>query len=136
MAKNEKLWRIRVRLYRQTAGANVLEADTHEGLDDMAPLDDREVHLSIPAVLEAVHNMIHSYHDQHPNTIEGARILDLTKRIPTIRVYLSNHGGRTVLQVPYTPDGATAWRGFVTIQREGWTDAEAKPENPSARIVS
>lgn len=136
MARNEQTWRIRVRLYRQAEGANVLEADTHEGLPDMAPLDASEAHKGMTAVLAAVSKMIHLFHDKPPETVEGARMVDLVKRIPTIRVYVSSHGGRTVLQVPYTPDNATAWRGFVTIQREDWTDAEAKPENPSPRIVS
>lgn len=134
MAKNEQIWRIRVRLYRFHDASGVLEADTHEGFADQAPLDDREAHRGMSAVMEAVHNMIHSFHDAHPNTIEGARVTDLMRRIPTVRVYVSSHGGRTVLQVPYTPDNEKTWRAFVTIQRDDW-EGEAPPPNPTtARI--
>jgi hypothetical protein len=103
MARNEQTWRIRVRLYRIDNGTGVLEADTHEGLPDMGALDTREAHKGMSSVLACVTTMIHGFHDKAPETIEGARMIDLTKRIPTIRVYVSSHGGRTVLQVPYTP---------------------------------
>ena len=137
MARNEQVWRIRVRLYRLDAkGTGELMADTHEGLGDMAPLDERESHRGMAAVLTAVTQMIHGYHDKQPETIEGARSLDLSKRIPTIRVYVSNHGGRTVLQIPYTPDGAKEWKAFITIQRDDWAGEGAKPENPTARIAT
>ena len=134
MARNEQVWRIRVRLYRLDAkGTGELMADTHEGLGDMAPLDERESHRGMAAVLDAVTAMIHGYHDKQPETIEGARSPDLAKRIPTIRVYISNHGGRTVLPVPYTPDGNRAWSAYITIQRDDWAGEVPKPENPSAR---
>ena len=134
MARNEQVWRIRVRLYRLAAkGTGELMADTHEGLGDMAPLDERESHRGMAAVLTAVTQMIHGYHDKQPETIEGARSPDLAKRIPTIRVYISNHGGRTVLPVPYTPDGNRAWSAYITIQRDDWAGEVPKPENPSAR---
>ncbi len=136
MARNEQVWRIRVRLYRfDDKGTGELMADTHDGLDELAPLDERESHRGMSAVLAVVTQMIHGYHDKPPETIEGARSLDLSKRIPTIRVYVSNHGGRTVLQVPYTPDNNVAWKAFVTIQREDWGGEVPKPENPSARLA-
>ena len=134
MARNEQVWRIRVRLYRfDDKGTGELMADTHEGVPEMAPLDERESHRGMAAVLDAVTAMIHGYHDKQPETIEGARSPDLAKRIPTIRVYLSNHGGRTVLPVPYTPDGNRAWSAYITIQRDDWAGEVPKPENPSAR---
>ncbi len=134
MARNEQVWRIRVRLYRfDDKGTGELMADTHEGLGDTAPLDERESHRGMAAVLDAVTAMIHGYHDKAPETIEGARSPDLAKRIPTIRVYISNHGGRTVLPVPYTPDGNRAWSAYITIQRDDWAGEVPKPENPSAR---
>ena len=137
MARNEQVWRIRVRLYRfDDKGTGELMADTHDGLDELAPLDERESHRGMAAVLDAVTAMIHGYHDKQPETIEGARSLDLSKRIPTIRVYVSNHGGRTVLQIRYTPDGAKEWKAFVTIQRDDWAGEGAKPENPTARIAT
>ena len=72
MARNEQVWRIRVRLYRLDAkGTGELMADTHEGLGDMAPLDERESHRGMAAVLTAVTQMIHGYHDKQPETIEG-----------------------------------------------------------------
>jgi len=123
-----------VRLYRIVNGSGTLEADTHEGLGDMAPLDTREAHKGMHAVLTTVTQMIHGFHDKPPETIEGARMIDLTKRIPTIRVYVSSHGGRTVLQVPYTPEGDKEWKAFLTIQRDDWQEAPALA-NPSPRVA-
>ena len=133
MARNEQIWRIRVRLFRIDGGSGVLEADTHEGVPEMAPLDEREAHRGMSAVLKVVTDMIHQFHDKPPETIEGARSFELAKRIPTIRVYVSSHGGRTVLQIPYTPDNEREWKAFVTIQRDDWAGEVPKPENPSAR---
>ena len=136
MAKNEQTWRIRVQLWKfSQKGDGVAMADTHPDWPEGQPLDDSEAHKGMMTALSAVSRMIHDFHEATPETIEGARVADLAKRVPTIRVYVSNHGGRTVLQVPYTPDNNVAWKAFVTIQREDWGGEVPKPENPSARLA-
>lgn len=139
MAKNEQTWHIRVQLFRfANKGEGVLEADTHPDWSESLPLDATEAHKGMWAVLRAVSEMVHRFHEAELETIEGARLAELGKRVPTIRVYVSSHGGRTKLQVPYTPDGNVAWKAIVTIQREDWQpplNEGDEPPRPSLRVA-
>ena len=106
----------------------VLEADTHPDWPLTLPLDDSERHVGLIAALGVIADMIHRFHEKPNDTIDGARMSQLMRRVPSIRVYVSTGRGRADFQIPYTPDGEKPWRAFVTLHREDW-----QPETPDIR---
>lgn len=132
MAKNEKEWRLRLRIYDSSG---TLVADTHPDLGENASVNRDETTVGIVPMLERVSAIIHDFHGAPPDTMEGARTADLVKRVPSIRVYMSQHAGRCAVRVPYTPDNATSWKALATIQRDDWRGPEeqAQEARPSLR---
>ena len=118
MSYNTKTWRYRVQIMAHGPEASaIVEADTHPGEPNDAELDDSFTALGASELMEKVSGVIHDYHALPEETAEGARTKDLMRRIPTLRVYLSTHGGRTTLRIPYTPDNATARLALLTVER-------------------
>lgn len=137
MAKNEKKWHLRLRIFNN---GGELVADTHPDLGADERIDASELCAGMPAALERVSLLLHKFHDIQQDTMEGARVRDLVKRIPTIRVYMSQHNGRCTIKIPYTPEGATRWEAFAVIQREDWAGWEPEKEaeraaRPSLRVA-
>lgn len=137
MARNEKTWHLRLRIFDSSGE---LQADTHPDVHPDASVDGAESRVGMQPMLELISSIIHAYHELPADTAEGARMRDLLRRVPTIRVYMSQHNGRCSFKIPYTPDGATAWQAFATIQREDWAgwDPEAEAERaarPSLRVA-
>lgn len=119
MARNTQHWRLRLRIYGASGSGTelVLQADTHPDDGEETPLNDEIVAEGHMGVMEEVSAIIHGYHGAPPETIEGARLRDLVRRIGTLRTYLSAHGGRTTIKLPYTPDHATSWHAVATVER-------------------
>lgn len=115
---NVRNWRCRVQIYTPGAVNADLEADTHPGLGDDVPLTNEFMTEGMPALLAVVSDIIHTYHDVPPETLEGARNSELMKRIPSLRVYASVRGGRYSFFVRYVfPGGDTGGLAEVTVER-------------------
>lgn len=135
MAKNEKTWHLRLKIFDNSGE---LVADTHPDVHPDASVDTSETCRGLPTALERFSALIHGYHDAPLDSIEGARMRDLVKRVPTLRVYLSQHRGRCAFKIPYSPDGATSWQAFAVIQRDDWTGWDGsgmRPNVPNAAPI-
>lgn len=137
MAKNEKRWNLRIAIFNDSGE---LVADTHPDLHPDAPIDGSESCDGMSVAMERISLLLHGYHGANHDSMEGARVRDLVKRVPTIRVYMSQHQGRCSFKVQYTPEGSTQWRARVTIQRENWEGWEPEKDaeraaRPSLRVA-
>lgn len=137
MARNEKKWHLRLRIFDS---GNHYHADTHPDLGVDEYVDDSELCDGLPGTLERVSTLLHQFHNLPQDTMEGARMRDLVKRVPTIRVYMSQHSGRCTIKIPYTPEGSTAWSALAVIQRPDWQGWDAQKEaeraaRPSLRVA-
>lgn len=111
MASNDRWWRFRLQIW-----TTELEADTQPG---ELP-GDRPLELSAKgslAMMTAVSELLHDFHGKPYDTMDGARVAELMMRIPTLRVYLSNRGGKADIRIPYTPDGSSKAYGVLYVER-------------------
>lgn len=116
MSYNMKEWRYRVQILDgHLEDTFAIKADTHPDHD--GPLDASFVALGTTALMRAVSEIIHDFHDAPDGTLEGATVADLMRRIPTLRVYLTAHGGRTSLRIPYTANGNTEMLARLSVER-------------------
>lgn len=115
---NARNWRCRVQIYTPGVINADLEGDTHPGLGDDEPLTNAFMTEGMPALLAIISDIIHTYHDAPPETLEGARNADLMKRVPSLRVYSSVQGGRYSFYVRYVlNNGAVGGLAKVTVER-------------------